>query len=174
MQIVIRLSLLLFAERILLENDIIDLDDDKFAGLVGDNTESTTRLSSPDSSRQSVSQDSGVVSDIDVKDYDNPTPTSSIPTSMNMNESSWTNPRRYSRHNSLNCGRHSSISGGDTFSSRSVSGSSEDSDSTDAGSEPSLTSYPDSPASIRSITSSVQNGLERYIQKTIPNIICLL
>ena len=137
------------------------MDDEKFVALGGNNSESTTRLSSPDSSRQSVSQDSGVVSDIDVKDYDNPTPTSSIPTSMNMNESNWVNPHRYSRHNSMNCGRHSSISGGDTFSSRSISGSSEDSDSTDAGSEPSLTSYPDSPASIRSITSSVQTSLKR-------------
>jgi hypothetical protein len=145
----------------LLENDVIDLDDEKFLGLGGDLNDPTTRLSSPDSSRQSVSQDSGVVSDIDVKDYETTTPISSVPTSMNINgETTW-NPPRYSLHNSNSYGRHSSVSGGDTFSSRSGSGSSEDSDSTDAGSEPSLTSYPDSPNSIRSVTSSIQNGPER-------------
>ena len=139
----------------------MDLDDDKFEALRGDVNDPTTRLSSPDSSRQSVSQDSGVVSDIDVKDYEVTTPTSSIPTSININgETTW-NPPRYSLRNSMSYGRHSSVSGGDTFSSRSGSGSSEDSDSTDAGSEPSLTSYPESPSSIRSVTSSIPNGPER-------------
>ena len=160
-----------------LESDSVDLDDVKFGGFEIDSTDSTTRLSSPDSSRQSVSQDSGVVSDIDVKDYDNSTTISNDPNTSNTttnNKTNW-NTSRYSRHNSMSFGRNSSISNGDNFSSRSGSGgSSEDSDSTDAGSEPSLTSYPDSPASIRSITSSVQNGLERYILKTIPNIVCLL
>ena len=148
----------------LLENDIVDLDDVKFVGLGGDATdESTTRLSSPDSSRQSVSQDSGVVSDIDVKELEPSTLISSVPTRIDIDRKTNWNPPRYSRHNSMNYGgRHSSISGGDTFSSRSGSrGSSDDSDSTDAGSDPSIASYPDSPVSIRSMSSSIQNGIDR-------------
>ena len=159
------MSLFIFChskERMVLESDSVDLDDVKFGGLEIDSTESTTRLSSPDSSRQSVSQDSGVVSDIDVKDYDNSTTISNDPNTSKTttnNKTNW-NTSRYSRHNSMSFGRNSSISNGDNFSSRSGSGgSSEDSDSTDAGSEPSLSSsYPNSPASIRSSDSSLQKG----------------
>ena len=78
-------------ERMVLESDSVDLDDVKFGGLEMDSRESTTRLSSPDSSRQSVSQDSGVVSDIDVKDYDNSTTISNDPTTSNTNTNNKTN-----------------------------------------------------------------------------------
>ena len=149
-------------ERTLLEHDIMGMDDENLHGSREDNIDSNTRLSSPDSSRQSVSQDSGVVSDIEVKEDDLTTPLLSIKPSIDItNSSSWSSQKYSHHHNSTNYGRHSSISGGDTFSSRSVSGSSEDSDSTDAGSFPSLTSYPESLTSVRSTLCNVQNDRER-------------
>ena len=125
---------------------MVDLDDEKLAGLSRGGTDLITSLSSPDSSRQSVSQDSGVVSDNDIKEEENRT--------------AW-KVQRCNRRNSITCGRHSSISGGDTFSSRSGSGSSEDSDSTDAGSTPSSTVYPKNTTSIRSALNSSDNGSGR-------------